>query len=67
MPAQSVWSVACLSNGDIVAGASDGVVRIFTQNESRFAEAKTLKEFDEEVEAQNAQSSREIGGVKVTE
>lgn len=67
LPAQSVWSVDCLTNGDIVTGSSDGVVRIFTQDENRYADQLTLNQFDEEVEALNRQSLQEIGGYKVSE
>lgn len=89
LPAQSVWSVACLGNGDIVTGSryskivsislltenlrfkllpnSDGVVRVFTQDESRFANEETVKTFEEEVNAVTKQSCQEIGGVKVSE
>lgn len=37
-----VWSVACLSNGDIVAGSSDGLVRVFTRVEARVADLESL-------------------------
>ncbi|EFA09359.2 phospholipase A-2-activating protein [Tribolium castaneum] len=67
LPAQSVWSVACLSNGDIVTGSSDGVVRVFTQNESRYADEATLNKFNEEVEALTRQSTQEIGGYKISD
>lgn len=33
-----VWSVGFLSNGDVVSGASDGTVRIFTQDSARMAD-----------------------------
>lgn len=67
LPAQSVWSVASLSNGDIVTGSSDGIVRIFTQNENRYADEATLNKFNEEVEALTRQSTQEIGGYKISE
>lgn len=67
LPAQSVWSVACLSNGDIVAGTSEGVVRVFTQDPERFADEAALKTFENEVNAAAAASTQEIGGVKVSE
>lgn len=67
LPAQSVWCVNCLQNGDIVTGSSDGVIRIFTQNETRFADESLLKSFEEEVNALTQQSSQEIGGYKVSE
>lgn len=37
-----VWTVNCLPNGDIAAGASDGIVRIFTRAEDRVADLDTL-------------------------
>ncbi|CAG9765638.1 unnamed protein product [Ceutorhynchus assimilis] len=67
LPAQSIWSVACLQNGDIVTGSSDGLVRIFTRDESRYAEESALIKFAEEVEALQRQSVQEIGGVKVSD
>lgn len=67
LPAISVWSVDCLSNGDIVTGSSDGVVRVFTQDESRIAEDEIITRFDEEVKALSLQSTQEIGGVKVSD
>lgn len=67
LPAQSVWTVACLSNGDIVTGSSDGLVRIFTQDENRVADEQTLTKFNEEVNAILQQSLQQIGGYKVSE
>ncbi|KAL2167658.1 hypothetical protein VTG60DRAFT_959 [Thermothelomyces hinnuleus] len=47
-PAISVWSVAvCPENGDIVTGASDNVVRVFTRNADRTAPPETLSHFEE--------------------
>lgn len=31
MPCTTVWSVTLLQNGDIVAGCSDGLARVFTR------------------------------------
>lgn len=67
LPAQSVWSVAYLNNGDIVTGSSDGLVRVFTQEESRYADEAALTKFAEEVQALERQSMQEIGGVKVSD
>lgn len=67
LPAQSVWSIAWLGNGDIVTGTSDGVVRIFTQDEGRYASEDALKIFETECNALSSQSTQEIGGVKVTD
>lgn len=51
-PAISVWSVAvCPENGDIVSGASDYMVRVFTRNAERTAPAEVLAQFDESVRA----------------
>ncbi|XP_017469208.1 PREDICTED: phospholipase A-2-activating protein [Rhagoletis zephyria] len=66
-PAQSVWSVACLNNGDIVTGSSDGVVRVFTKDPARYANELTMKGFLHAVETRKAQMSDEIGGVKKTD
>lgn len=42
MVSYAVWTVACLSNGDIAAGTSDGLIRVFTRSEERVADAHTL-------------------------
>jgi phospholipase A-2-activating protein len=50
-PAISVWSVAvCKDNGDIVTGASDKIVRVFSRSPERVAEPATLKAFEESVQ-----------------
>ncbi|KAI8429183.1 hypothetical protein MSG28_007720 [Choristoneura fumiferana] len=67
LPVHSVWSVACMDNGDIVTGSSDGVVRVFTKDPARYADEATLKVFDEEVEKMQAASQQEIGGFKLSE
>ncbi|XP_067623064.1 phospholipase A-2-activating protein [Eurosta solidaginis] len=66
-PAQSVWSVACLKNGDIVTGSSDGVVRVFTKDPARYANELTMKGFVNAVETRKAQMSEDIGGIKKTD
>lgn len=49
-PAISVWSVAvCAENGDIVSGASDRIVRVFTRDPERVADAETTKFFEDSV------------------
>ncbi len=51
-PAISVWSVAvCSENGDIVTGASDRIVRVFSRSEDRHANAETLKAFEDSVKS----------------
>lgn len=62
-PAISVWSVAaCPANGDIVSGASDGVVRIFTRSDDRLASPETLALFDESVKSSSI-PQQQVGGV----
>jgi phospholipase A-2-activating protein len=49
-PAISVWSVAaCAETGDIVSGASDRVVRVFTRSTERIADAETTRQFEDSV------------------
>ncbi len=49
-PAISVWSVSANpDSGDIVTGASDKVVRVFTRSVDRVASEKVLAEFMEKV------------------
>ncbi|KAF1925798.1 phospholipase A-2-activating protein [Didymella exigua CBS 183.55] len=49
-PAISVWSVAvCQENGDIVSGASDKLVRVFTRDQGRYAASTEIEQFNEDV------------------
>jgi phospholipase A-2-activating protein len=49
-PAISVWSVAvCSENGDIVTGASDRIVRIFTRAPERYADSAAIEQFNDDV------------------
>ncbi|KAH8293200.1 hypothetical protein KR044_011962 [Drosophila immigrans] len=66
-PAISVWCVACLPNGDIVTGCSDGVVRVFTQDPQRQAEQMLQQIFDMAVSTHRSQLTEEIGGIKKTD
>ena len=52
-----------MPNGDIVTGASDGVVRVFAAVEGRWASEADLKEYDGQVASQ-ALPSQQIGDVK---
>ncbi|XP_060221853.1 phospholipase A-2-activating protein isoform X2 [Meriones unguiculatus] len=49
LPAQSVWCCCVLGNGDIVVGASDGIIRVFTESEARTASAEEIKAFEREL------------------
>ena len=51
-PAISVWSVAvCPSNGDIISGASDRIVRVFSRDPGRQAEPDSIKAFEDSVKS----------------
>ncbi|XP_013048825.2 phospholipase A-2-activating protein [Anser cygnoides] len=49
LPAQSVWCCCVLDNGDIVVGASDGFVRVFTESLERTASAEEIQAFENEL------------------
>ncbi|XP_022227828.1 phospholipase A-2-activating protein [Drosophila obscura] len=66
-PGISVWSVACLQNGDIVTGCSDGVVRVFSKEPARQASEAVRLAFDQAVATRKSQINEEIGGVKKTD
>jgi len=51
-PAISVWSVAAMPNGDIVTGASDGIIRVFSESAERWANEADLKSYDDELARQ---------------
>jgi phospholipase A-2-activating protein len=62
-PAISVWTVAvCQANGDIVTGASDKMVRVFTRAKERQADEATVKEFEESVKASSI-PKQQVGDV----
>lgn len=49
-PAISVWAVAvCPENGDIVSGASDRIIRVFTRDAERAAGAEATRKFEDSV------------------
>lgn len=65
-PAISVWSVSTMPNGDIVTGCSDGIVRIFSNAEERWAPADQLKAYEEQLASQ-AVPLQQVGDVKKDE
>lgn len=68
LPAQSVWSVTCLNNGDIVTGSSDGIARVFTASAERVASDEELQLFDAEVASHAIPAeaaSGQLGDVKL--
>jgi len=62
-PAISVWAVSVLPNGDIVSGCSDGVIRIFSASQERWASEEDLREYENQVASQ-ALPSQQVGDVK---
>lgn len=67
LPAQSVWSVACLQNGDFVTGSSDGIARVFSVDPSRQAEPILQEQFASEVANTSIAAKQELGGIKISE
>ncbi|KAK9482765.1 WD40-repeat-containing domain protein [Lipomyces starkeyi] len=63
LPCTSVWTVAVNSqNGDIAAGGSDGIVRVFSRNDKSWATKEEIAKFDEQV-AGYAISANEVGNI----
>lgn len=52
-----------MPNGDIVSGCSDGVIRVFSEAEERWASSEELKAYDDMVASQ-ALPSQQVGDVK---
>ncbi|XP_053395858.1 phospholipase A-2-activating protein-like [Mercenaria mercenaria] len=50
-PTLSIWTVCTLVNGDIVSGASDGTIRVFTNDPKRIASTEELKAYDDQIAA----------------
>lgn len=67
VPAQSVWSVAALKNGDLLAGSSDAVVRVFTKDPAFMADEDTLKIYEANVNTFKAEKTKDLGGIKVND
>ncbi|XP_053984951.1 phospholipase A-2-activating protein isoform X2 [Hylaeus anthracinus] len=65
LPTQSVWCIDLFPNGDIVAGSSDGIVRIFSCDPERYADEKALQEFEQETAKTKLNAQLELGGIKI--
>ncbi|XP_075999985.1 phospholipase A-2-activating protein [Genypterus blacodes] len=66
MPAQSVWCCCILLNGDIAVGASDGIIRIFTEVDDRVANAEDIQAFEDELaKATIDPKTGELGDIKL--
>jgi len=62
-PAIFVWCIAvCSENGDIVSGASDRVVRVFSRSKERHAAPEALKDFEDSVKSSSI-PQQSIGGI----
>ncbi|KAI5451503.1 hypothetical protein NCC49_001806 [Naganishia albida] len=65
-PTISVWTVEVLPNGDIVSGASDGMVRVWTRSEERKANAQQVQELEQAV-ASRQLNKTQVGDIKHTD
>jgi len=63
IPAISVWAVATLDNGDIVCGSSDHIIRVFTRDPNRTADAAEIEAYDKTIASQ-ALNKTQVGDVK---
>ena len=62
-PAISVWAVAtCPKSGDIVSGASDNIVRVFSRDLERQATTQDIAAFENSVQASTI-PQQQVGGV----
>ncbi|KFB49117.1 AGAP008620-PA-like protein [Anopheles sinensis] len=67
MPAQSVWALAGLRNGDIVSGTSDATVRVFTASADRAASEELQAAYRVAVEVRQSESAKQLGGMNVND
>ncbi|KAM5548993.1 hypothetical protein ABKV19_000424 [Rosa sericea] len=59
-----VWDAKFLENGDIVTACSDGVVRIWTVNQDKIADALELESYFSQL-TQHKISRKRVGGLKL--
>ncbi|RUS88855.1 hypothetical protein EGW08_003400, partial [Elysia chlorotica] len=62
-PCESVWAVCALPNGDIATGASDGMIRIFTQVSERVASQEVMEAYEAAL-ASAPVASQPLGDIK---
>lgn len=65
LPTQSIWCIDLFSNGDIVAGSSDGAVRIFSSDPERYANREMLEAFEKEVANTTLNAQQVIGDISI--
>lgn len=66
IPAVSVWSVSTSPEGDIIAGSSDKIARIFSRSPDRVADSDTLAEFEESVQASSV-PKESVGAINMSD
>ncbi|ETE70392.1 Phospholipase A-2-activating protein, partial [Ophiophagus hannah] len=68
LPAQSVWCCCILDNGDLVVGASDGIIRVFTESLERIASQEEIHAFENELSQATIDSkTSDLGDINVDE
>ncbi|CAG5103397.1 Similar to Plaa: Phospholipase A-2-activating protein (Rattus norvegicus) [Cotesia congregata] len=67
IPTTSVWCVDILPNGDIVSGSSDGIIRIFSADSSRWASPEIMKVYEAAIIDDQTKSQQALGNVKINE
>ncbi|XP_053321888.1 phospholipase A-2-activating protein [Spea bombifrons] len=68
LPAQSVWCCCILDNGDVVIGASDGIIRVFTESLDRTASPEEIQVFEDELsQATIDPKTGDLGDIKIEE
>ncbi|KAF1953474.1 PFU-domain-containing protein [Byssothecium circinans] len=62
-PAISVWTVAvCSENGDIVTGASDKIVRVFSKDPARHADPAAIEQLNDDVKSSSI-PQQQVGNI----
>jgi phospholipase A-2-activating protein len=65
-PTPTVWCCTSLENGDIVTGANDGIIRIFTHSPDRCASDSEIQAFHQQIAAQQVPSNQ-VGDLKLSD
>lgn len=65
-PTISVWTVSVSPNGDIISGASDGIVRIWSKDSSRLASAEERETLERELRGRELNKTQ-VGDVKMSD
>ncbi|KYM96719.1 PREDICTED: phospholipase A-2-activating protein [Cyphomyrmex costatus] len=65
LPTQSIWCINLFLNGDIIAGSSDGAIRIFSSDPERHASREMLETFEKEVANTNLNAQQVIGDINI--